>query len=126
MGASWRLISALVRELRGAIQGERRCYRVEGDSMSPSLLPGDLIWVTTYTRGLPSPGDVVVVRDPQDLQRILVKRARSCGAVTFSVGSDNPTSGRDSRHFGSLGIEHLIGRAILSCSPSSLRIKLCL
>ena len=117
MGTGWRLTRLLARELLSATRGHRGCYRVKGHSMSPLLSPGDLIWVDTQVHALPSLGDVVVVRDPRTRRRILVKRARSRGTATFSVGSDSPTCGRDSRHFGPLRIEHLIGRAMYAWSP---------
>ncbi|MEM9489995.1 MAG: S26 family signal peptidase [Myxococcota bacterium] len=117
MGTGRRLIRPLIRELLSAARGKRRCYRVEGYSMAPSLIPGDVVWTEIGLPGLPTPGDVVVVRDPQERRRILVKRIRSRGAETFSVGSDDPTCGRDSRHFGPLRAGHLIGRALFAWSP---------
>lgn len=118
MGAGRRLSRHVVRELWSAARGQRACYRVAGDSMSPCLVDGDLVWVETRVDGLPSPGEVVVVRDPCSPARVLIKRTRSRGEATFSVGSDDPASGRDSRHFGSLSVDQLIGRALAAWSPS--------
>ncbi|MEM7136683.1 MAG: S26 family signal peptidase [Myxococcota bacterium] len=88
-----------------------RVFRVAGPSMEPTLHEGDWVFVSTYRRGLPRPGSLVVVHDPAG-ERTLVKRVRSRGTATFAVGSDNPTGARDSRQFGSLRPEHLVGHVI--------------
>ncbi len=75
--------------------------------MTPTLADGDLILVRQHD-ALPVIGALVAVRHPHtDL--MMVKRVRSRGAHTFAVGSDNPTEGTDSRHFGSLPPEKLEG-----------------
>src|SRR5581483_10025140 len=46
---------------------------VRGHSMEPALREGD--WVLVFPpRGRPRPGDVVLVRDPQERARLLLKR----------------------------------------------------
>lgn len=84
--------------------------RVEGYSMTPTLQPGDRLWVDTNTVGMPRPEELVVIRHPTANERILVKRVRSCGRTTFSVGSDDPTAAQDSRHFGPVGPSDFVGR----------------
>ena len=90
-----------------------RVFRVSGDSMGPTVRDGDWVLVDTRAHGLPEPGTLVVVRDPNN-KRTLLKRVRSRGEKTFAVGSDNPNGARDSRHFGSLSREHLIGNVVLA------------
>ena len=90
--------------------------RVQGYSMAPTLLPGDWLWVDTNTAALPRPDDLVVIRHPKAQERMLVKRVRSCGLSTFSVGSDDPAEAQDSRHFGPLGSSHFVGR-VRFCWP---------
>lgn len=78
--------------------------------MEPALSPGDVLLLRPVRGGLPRVGSLVVLHDPADARRLLVKRVVSHGDATFSVGSDNPTEGRDSRHFGSLRPTELVGR----------------
>ena len=89
--------------------------------MTPTLNPGDWVWVDVHTRRTPIQNELVMVRDPAEPSRLLVKRIRSMGDATFSVGSDNPLSGRDSRHFGSLPIPLLCGYVIGHIDIQSLR-----
>lgn len=86
-------------------------YRVRGESMRPGFADGDLVLVRSRWRRPPEPGDVVVAREPGN-GRILVKRVLSRGPATVYLGSDDPEAGRDSRHFGSVPIENLVGRVI--------------
>ena len=89
-----------------------RPFRVQGESMLPTLHEGDLIWVRVGHQARPQPGDVVVLKHPTNRDLILVKRVRSCSNKTFSVGGDNPAFSRDSRHFGSVPYERFIGRVL--------------
>ena len=93
---------------------------VEGGSMAPTLAPGDILWIDTSPRGLPAIDELVMVRDPVDSTRLLIKRVRSRGGNSFAVGSDDPTQGRDSRHFGSLDATHLVGRVSRVCSLAGI------
>lgn len=88
--------------------------------MAPALSSGDWLCVDTWSRR-PQPGELVVVRDPQRPGHLLVKRVRSVGQASFAVGSDDPTSGRDSRHFGSLSASHLLGKVTGRMSTTGLR-----
>ncbi len=80
--------------------------------MSPRLEHGDVVLVVPVLRRIPRPGWIVLVRHPVQAALVLAKRVRSRSAAKFSVGSDNPTQGTDSRQFGPLGPEHLIGRVV--------------
>ena len=102
-------------------------YRVHGHSMRPALGDGDIVLVRTRRKREPEPGDIVVAREPGS-GRILIKRVLSRGDSTVYLGSDDPNSGHDSRHFGSLPIATLVGivtrhvpvgRARRPASPSS-------
>ena len=89
--------------------GRWRVYRVSGHSMTPTLAEGDWLLVDSYVPELPQPGELVVFTDPV-LDQLLVKRVISRAEKTFAVGSDEPWESRDSRHFGSLSSESLVGR----------------
>ncbi len=83
---------------------------VAGHSMAPHLLPGDRLLVSP----LPPirPGDVVALRDPRDLTRILVKRVTSITPAGITVHGDHPTASTDSRTFGTVQVNLLLGRCI--------------
>ena len=81
--------------------------------MLPTLTPGDVLILTAPPARLPDVGSLVVVEDPTRPGHRLVKRVASHGRATFSVSSDNPLEGRDSRHFGSLQPTQLVGQVRL-------------
>ena len=88
-------------------------FRVEERSMSPALDPGDYVIVNTwaYRRREPGVGDLVVLRDPQREGRFLCKRV---GGVTgpglYDVRGLNEALSRDSRTFGSVPRDLIVGR----------------
>jgi nickel-type superoxide dismutase maturation protease len=93
----------------GAVLVARRwldVVEVEGESMVPTLQPGDWLVVErrTYLRRLPRPGEIVLARDPRDPQRELVKRVVSVDreAWTVELGGDRAFASTDSRTFGAV------------------------
>jgi nickel-type superoxide dismutase maturation protease len=89
-------------------------FRVEGESMCPTLQPGDRLLVNraAYLLSRPGPGDIVVLRDPEEPERALVKRVASSGldgGSCFVVG-DNPAASRDSRRLGPVPRDLILGR----------------
>jgi nickel-type superoxide dismutase maturation protease len=86
---------------------------VAGLSMAPLLLPGDWLLVDPegYRRRAPRQGELVVVPDPRDEDRLLVKRV---AAVTddgrLELAGDDPDSSTDSRTFGPADPASVIGR----------------
>jgi len=91
-------------------------YTVNGPSMEPSLREGDrvLVWRWAYRRRLPAAGDVVVVRDPDDRRRVLIKRVAPDGDESrVHVLGDNAAASRDSRTFGAVPAASILGKALL-------------
>ncbi len=78
--------------------------------MNPGLGNGDLVAV--WTPGTPRVRDVVVAREPNG--EVVVKRLLSKGQGTVALGSDNPNEARDSRVYGSIPIDRVVGRVFLS------------
>lgn len=81
--------------------------------MEPALHPGDyvLVWRWAYRTKEPSPGDIVVLRNPEALGQFLVKRIVSGDFTTgFFVLGDNMVHSRDSRHFGRVPTHLIVGR----------------
>jgi nickel-type superoxide dismutase maturation protease len=111
--------------------------RVVGESMVPTLLPGDrvLVW-----RGLGrlSPsirvGDLVAVVDPRDpdprgsggvrRERLMVKRVAGVAGDEVVVQGDNEAASTDSRHFGPVGASAIRGRVIYRYLPEERRGRL--
>jgi len=95
-------------------------YVVDGPSMEPAYRPGDRLIVNrlAYLRRPPVIGDVVVLRDPDDDSRLLIKRVASPdgdgapGAHVWLLG-DNAAESRDSRVFGYIDRRRIVGKAWL-------------
>jgi signal peptidase I len=112
-------------ERRRGLHRSRR-FEVADESMSPALLPGDRLWVDTawFSREPPRPGDVVVVRDPEEHGRLLLKRVSSVeldarGApVRVRVLGDLKERSRDSRAFGPVACADLVGLAWYRYAPA--------
>lgn len=80
--------------------------RVVGTSMSPKLRPGQLLLATTLFRRL-RPGQVVII-DHDGKQK--VKRIERIAENKVFVIGDNLEISMDSRHFGWLQHDKIVGR----------------
>ncbi len=81
--------------------------------MFPLLRPGDEILINprAFRRVLPSPGDIVVAQHPYRTDIRLVKRvAAVLENGYFLLEGDNPSESTDSRSFGPLPSECILGR----------------
>jgi nickel-type superoxide dismutase maturation protease len=93
---------------------------VAGSSMTPTLQPGDWLLVDpdAYRHRRPRIGELVLVSDPRSDERLLVKRV---GAVSpegaLEVVGDAPDASTDSRSFGPVGAEALLGRPFYRFRP---------
>jgi signal peptidase I len=95
-------------------------FAVEGASMEPAYAHGDRVIVSrlSYSFRAPRAGDVVVVRDPDREGRQLLKRVAEGpeGANdpwALYVLGDNAPQSRDSRAFGAVSADDIVGKAIL-------------
>jgi signal peptidase I len=113
---------------------------VRDESMLPTLRPGDrlLVDLRAYRGRSPRPGEIVVVTDPTDRARWLVKRATAVGPASVGGGGtpggpndlpagwlwvqgDAEDASRDSRRFGPLPPESLVGRVYRCYAPPERR-----
>lgn len=97
-----------------------RRFRVDDESMRPTFEPGDFVLVNRWAYRFrdPRPGDLVVLRDPQAMDRFLVKRiAGGPSENRFLVAGDNEARSRDSRAFGPVGPEAIVGKVWLRLKP---------
>lgn len=124
------VLAACVLAVGGGAWLARRVSRVEvdGDSMRPTLLPGDRLIVVRGRR--PRAGDLVTMPDPRDPRRVVVKRvARIDGPVDGPVGrrqtvvvrGDNPGVSTDSRTFGPVPAGSIRGRVVYRYFPDDRR-----
>jgi nickel-type superoxide dismutase maturation protease len=112
---------ALVRGAAALVQ-RAGLDRVEvvGESMVPTLLPGDRLLVARTSRV--RAGDLVVVADPRVGDRDLVKRVVWTGAgvggrLVVWVEGDNPEASTDSRALGPLPRDLIRERVIWRYGP---------
>jgi nickel-type superoxide dismutase maturation protease len=113
--------------LAGARAGARAAARwldaveVQGGSMAPTLEPGDwlLVEARTYARRSPLIGDVVLLRDPREPSRELVKRVMAVDPTSAlaDLRGDAPEASTDSRSFGVVPLADLHWRVALCYWP---------
>lgn len=96
--------------------------------MRPTLRPGDrlLLDPRAYRRCPPAVGDVVVLVDPEEPERWLVKRVTAYDPTTgrVDVQGDAANVARDSRHFGPVPRRQIVGRAYRLYFPKHRRREL--
>jgi nickel-type superoxide dismutase maturation protease len=91
-------------------------YEIEGESMTPGLSPGERVLVNraAYWFSRPRAGDVVVVRDPRRPARLLIKRIEAtAGGEGYRVLGDHPEASTDSRAFGPVSRDQILGKVWL-------------
>jgi nickel-type superoxide dismutase maturation protease len=81
--------------------------------MQPLLAPGNEVLVdpSAYRASAPQPGDLVIAQHPLQPELRMVKRVEA--VVTgprYVLKGDNPTASTDSRAFGAVGAEHILGK----------------
>ena len=86
-------------------------YQISGESMLPGLAPGDFVLVdpTAYEENSPIQGDVVLVKHPYQAMQ-MVKRISDVVEDGVMVIGDNPSASTDSRTFGRIHFEHVLGQ----------------
>jgi nickel-type superoxide dismutase maturation protease len=92
-----------------------RRYRVEGDSMLPTLKNGGEVLVKTGEKL--QIGDIVIANHPFKKSVVIIKRIEkiSTSGKLFLVG-DNPSESTDSRSFGEISAESIIGKVVCKLS----------
>ncbi len=94
---------------------KRRRFRVVGNSMLPLLSPGDTVLVdlAAYRVAAPRPGDLVIAQHPLQPDVRLVKRIESVvPGPQYVLKGDNPSESTDSRAFGAVTAQHIVGKVI--------------
>ena len=93
--------------------GRRRLFEVQGPSMLPALKPGQRLLVKPHrlNQPLPQTGSIVVCRHPSKPGLVITKRLSGRTDQQLDLRGDNPEASTDSRHFGPVPVESLIGEA---------------
>jgi nickel-type superoxide dismutase maturation protease len=98
---------------------------VRDESMRPTLEPGDRLLVdrSAYRRHAPRTGEIVVLVDPDEPTRWLIKRVAATDAPTgtVEVRGDATEVARDSRRFGPVASTAIVGRAFRLYFPVARR-----
>jgi nickel-type superoxide dismutase maturation protease len=104
-----------------------RRLEVTGDSMTPTLRPGDRVLVVGGLgpwRPRPRTGDLVALADPRDPGRLIVKRVAAVAGASVEVRGDNAAASTDSRHFGPVARAAVVGRVVYRYHPEERRGRL--
>ncbi|RMH69514.1 MAG: nickel-type superoxide dismutase maturation protease [Gemmatimonadetes bacterium] len=92
---------------------KRERLRVTGSSMLPLLKPGDEVLVNpaAYRKHPPQAGDLVVAVHPRNPHQKIIKRITTISPQnTYFIQGDNPAESTDSRHFGAVPGDFIIGK----------------
>ena len=86
---------------------------MEGNSMLPGLQPKQRLLVKAFRKNdpLPEQGRIIIARHPIQNHLIITKRLWKISDQGLELRGDNPDCSTDSRHFGLISAEHLIGEA---------------
>ncbi len=95
---------------------------VAGDSMEPALSAGDRLLCRRVLAADVVPGQVLVLERPDRPGLLLVKRAVRRDHDGWWVEGDNATASDDSRLFGAVPDDHVVGRVLLRWWPRPGRV----
>ena len=84
--------------------------------MEPALRAGDWIVISRLGRQ-PRVGEIVLVRDPREPARLMLKRVASVADGACTVLGDRPEESTDSRIFGPVQLADVLGRAVFRYGP---------
>ena len=90
----------------------RKRFRVVGNSMHPQIADGADVLVDTraYRAQRPRVGDIVLARHPYERGVVIVKCVSAVHGNAVSLTGTNSLESTDSRAFGTIALDQLIGR----------------
>ncbi len=93
--------------------------------MRPAFEPGDRLYAEAIGARSPRPGDVVVVQDPERAGRLILKRVAdvrtSPRGPELELRGDRPDASRDSRQFGPVPVDAVVGIVWFRYAPEPRR-----
>lgn len=81
--------------------------------MLPTLVPGDIVLINpkAYVDSIPKVGDIVLAEHPYQRDLSIIKRvAEITSEGRVVLRSDNLKAGSDSRQFGTISLQRIIGQ----------------
>ena len=113
------------REMALWLVRRRLLFRVTGDSMKPTLTSGAVVMLDprAYRSRSPQEDEIVVTRHPRHTELPIVKRVAavienrtesSTPSTGLILSSDNAAAGADSRAFGPVPLDLVVG-TVISC-----------
>ena len=105
-----KLISLAILSIIGAVKLKYKLLMVSGSSMYPTLKEGDVLLVDK--RAELEEDQIVILKDPQNSKKVLVKRIIVLDSEYAWVEGDNNGNSRDSRDFGEVSRTNIIGKVI--------------
>jgi nickel-type superoxide dismutase maturation protease len=97
------------------IKGKYLPVRVTGDSMLPTLRPGDFLLIGPASHL--QVGNLVAVKVDQVGEQLLVKRVVDIDVDLYWLSGDNIKASQDSRTFGWISKNQIIGKVIIRYWP---------
>ena len=89
-------------------------FKVKEKSMEPAIKEGSILFISRYHYLFRKPkvGEIIILRDPTNVKRFIIKRVEETkGNKVFVVG-DNRSESIDSRQFGWIEINNIIGKVL--------------
>lgn len=105
------------RELLFWIFRRRKRLKVTGKSMLPLLEPGIEILIDpfAYQKIMPKVGDIIVTIHPDHPELTIIKRITDINQDgSYFLTGDNSNESTDSRHWGTIKLEDIIGKVTSS------------
>ena len=102
------VVAVNLREFLLWVLRRRLRVRVDGISMEPSLRPGTTVLI--QTNASVQVNDIVLSRHPYNPEVQVLKRVAEIHDEGVFLLGDNPAESTDSRSFGVIPWEHIIGR----------------
>ena len=110
-----RLPSLSLIAMIGWLLGRYKRRRVRGNSMLPTLEPGQEVLIKPLAgaaRNAINPGDLLYVQHPLDSSRQIIKRCSHCEGTKVWLVGDNSAESTDSRSYGALPAKFILGKLI--------------
>ena len=90
--------------------GRRRRFRVVENSMLPTFRDGDEVLVAVGEKRPFSPGDIVIAQHPLKAMKLIKRVDKVLADGRLFLLGDNPAESSDSRAFGPVAPQFIIGR----------------
>lgn len=87
-------------------------FKVIGESMEPTLQENDFVFLNKFSYLLipPQINDIIVLKDPINKEKYIIKRIREIKDQKFFVVGDNKNKSTDSNVFGWISKKDILGK----------------